>query len=183
MPAQKKKQSLLSKINFKSPKTRIILTVALFAVVGGGVMVFKSFASTIIGTVNADQIRIHADRQSPASTKIADNYNGKTTVNVWRVPVGGTLQTSAPMAVPANVSYQVCYSVKGVGRFYGIDQYYGVSNGSSYQQYCGNTKSSGTNGFGFQPTFQNANASGDLYLQSITIQTAATSTPTPAPTK
>lgn len=174
-----KKQSRFSKINFKSPKTRIILTVAIFAVVGGGIMVFKSFASTMIGTVNADQITSYNNK----STKIADNYNGKTTANVWKVSVDGFLKPSAPILVPANMSYQVCYSVKGVGRFSATGVETGVTNGSAYQQYCGRTYTTGA-AENVSPSFQNINNGGAvLYLQAITIQTAATSTPTPAPTK
>lgn len=44
--AKKKNKSFLSKINFKSPKTRGLLIILLFAVIGGGVMVFRSFAAT-----------------------------------------------------------------------------------------------------------------------------------------
>ncbi len=46
MPTAKKKQSIFSKINLKSPKTRGIIILLAFAVIGGGVMVFRSFAAT-----------------------------------------------------------------------------------------------------------------------------------------
>lgn len=50
MPAKKtvtKKRSLFSRINFKSPKTRGVLVLLAFALVGGGFMVYRSFAATV----------------------------------------------------------------------------------------------------------------------------------------
>lgn len=42
----KKKGSIFSKINFGSTKTRIIVTLLVFGVIGGGFTVYKSFAAT-----------------------------------------------------------------------------------------------------------------------------------------
>jgi len=42
----KKKGSVFSKINFGSTKTRIIVTLLVFGVIGGGFTVYKSFAAT-----------------------------------------------------------------------------------------------------------------------------------------
>lgn len=81
-----KKQSVFSKINFKSPKTRIILTIALFAIVGGGVMVFRSFADSNLASFNVSNAGIE---QNPlirtAVDIVADPDPGKNGNKVYKL--------------------------------------------------------------------------------------------------
>lgn len=48
MPIKKKKQSRMSLIGriIKTPKGRLLATILIFAVIGGGILVYKSFAAT-----------------------------------------------------------------------------------------------------------------------------------------
>lgn len=48
MPVQKKKQSIISKLGskLKTPKGRLVATLLIFAVIGGGIFVYRSFAAT-----------------------------------------------------------------------------------------------------------------------------------------
>ncbi|MEI6480704.1 MAG: hypothetical protein WCO19_00175 [Candidatus Saccharibacteria bacterium] len=48
MPIQKKKQSLFSKLGAKlrTPKGRLIATILIFGAIGGGILVYRSFAAT-----------------------------------------------------------------------------------------------------------------------------------------
>lgn len=84
--AIKKKQSIFSKIKPNSLKTRIILTVALFAVVGGGIMVFKSFADTNLASFNVSNTGIE---QNPlirtALDIVADPDPGKNGNKVYKM--------------------------------------------------------------------------------------------------
>lgn len=181
MPTKKKKQSLLTKLNLSSPKNRIILTVALFAVVGGGITVYKSFAASIIGTANADQIVGYSGGSKYPTKIIKDDVGGKANVNVWQVPIASSAKPKTAIRIPANTKYQVCYNVKGVGEFSAFGHEIIASSISYYKYYC--TRSfSDTKAFSFQPSFMNISPkSNTLYLQNITIQTAGSPVaPTPA---
>lgn len=46
MPSKKKKQSFFSKIIPTTPKAKAVAVVAVFALIGGGIMVYSSFAAT-----------------------------------------------------------------------------------------------------------------------------------------
>ena len=48
MPIQKKKQSLFSKLGAKlrTPKGRLVATILIFGAIGGGILVYRSFAAT-----------------------------------------------------------------------------------------------------------------------------------------
>lgn len=185
MPTKKKKQSILSKLNLSSPKNRIALTVAIFAVVGGGIMVYQSFATTIIASVNADQMVKITGASYPASKKLSTDVNGKANVSVWQVPQGGYMKPAVNMSVPANLNYQVCYNVKGVGDFSAFGYELRAKDASSYKMYCTKSFPSGKGTVfnnNFHATFMNIDKNNvKLYLQNITIQVAEKPIPSSSP--
>lgn len=185
MPAKKKKQSIFTKFHLKTAKARGLAIVAAFAVVGGGFMVYQSFATTIIASVNADQIITYADFGSYVGKKQTANVNGKANVNVWQVPSGGTVKPAVNMSVPANLNYQVCYNVKGVGDFSAFGYELRAKDASSYKMYCTKSFPSGKGTVfnnKFHATFMNIDRkNAKLYLQNITIQVAEKPIPSASP--
>ncbi len=133
MPAAKKKQSIFSKINLKSPKTRGIILLVAFAIIGGGVMVFRSFAAATIWYSPATTLASATGNSACSATTIDDidaasknGANAKAVAQSCRTDfVSGsvvgvatwtpTLYGSSDPAVTANF-YRTCASIKGVGR-------------------------------------------------------------------
>ena len=121
--AIKKKQSIFSKIKPNSLKTRIILTVALFALVGGGVMVYKSFAAVYVWAKPIQQVRYTqggsggcnisnttdaAKNALPILQMSCTGTGGDLSINT------GEFSSTTDVNITANV-YRACASVKGSG--------------------------------------------------------------------
>lgn len=131
MPAKKKKQSLISRLNLKSPKGRLIVTLIAFAAIGGGVMVYKSFAyafsntwiynfssNTLEHTQVTNSICQASAVEDPSknNTKVGMiTCNGHGAGGVIRAK-GAYLDTSWT----AGKKYLVCATVKGSADFMSI---------------------------------------------------------------
>jgi hypothetical protein len=112
-PAQKKR-NILSKINLQSPKTRGLVLVLAFALVGGGVLVFRSFAATsarLITTSANDGTLICA--KGTGCSLIADG-DAKAGAKVISFDKGGTIVTQSIFATTKGI-YKVCVTAKGQG--------------------------------------------------------------------
>ena len=53
-----KKQNILSFLNPNSPKKQFLMFIAIFAIIGGGVMVYRSYAAIGYGIYTADQMQV-----------------------------------------------------------------------------------------------------------------------------
>lgn len=125
MPVKKKKkqQGILSKINFKSTKARGLLILISFAVIGGGVMVFRSFAATTVlesWTYDRSNNKLAAVAiQNCAATPIPEaSKNNKPIFNLG-CPAGSTgfarAESQGSFGVAGNY-YRACAMIKGGGK-------------------------------------------------------------------
>lgn len=127
MPAPKKKQSLFSKINSKSPKTRGIIILATFAVIGGGVMVFRSFAATgasvyTVGNGNLKAVASH-DGKINARPYTLPGENGKAGETIMilnpsssasAAPTGGVVSVSTEaLGILPKQAFKLCITQVG----------------------------------------------------------------------
>lgn len=87
MPYQKKKISKLTKIKaaLQQPKGRLIATFLIFAIIGGGVFVYQSFADSGlrgIAELNATSVFSNQNiRNNSRNFVVARNYAGNAFVN------------------------------------------------------------------------------------------------------
>lgn len=78
-PAKSGGRTFLQKLNPNSPKKKFLLFIVVFIVIGGGVMAYRSFASTGVGTYWT-----HQTRQASGSPWVASAKGGvKKDTPVW----------------------------------------------------------------------------------------------------
>ena len=89
---------------------RLIIVVLLFAIIGGGLIVFRSFAASPVIVAHANQIT--AD--TPPATKISDTDSSKNTFPAWAIGNGGGVSASTISMVPYQVgqTFNICSYVK-----------------------------------------------------------------------
>lgn len=109
MPLQKKKQSRLAKLGakLKTPKGRIIATVLVFAVVGGGFMVYKSFAATGSYIWNKGSGLVCASQYCTES-------DDKSSLMIWAsaggVETKGFIKTTSTAWLEPGAKYHLCFT-------------------------------------------------------------------------
>lgn len=162
MPIQKKKQSRLSSLGakLKTPKGRLVATFLVFAVIGGGIFVYKSFAATIAWPYDtANKNLTVASKGTCKQSTVWDasfkqdvfvigcnNNSGSPAYNNASVRTSG-----AYLPAGYNGKYRICAWVKGVGHVQFLitavnqntsyDSYYrdgsnSVFNNSTFQYLC-----------------------------------------------
>ncbi len=105
---------LTNRINFKSRKTQFILTILVFALVGGAWFTYKSFAATDyvqIATYNSSQLISQSDHLCYAGAR--SKSDKQKSGSVWEVPTWSCVKaTSKPMASIGG-KYRICIVAKG----------------------------------------------------------------------
>lgn len=112
MPTKKKKQSIFSKFNLKSTKARGLAIVAAFAIVGGGVMVFQSFADT--GTVQVGQFFVSKNTLKCYSKCKVVTDKAKENLKVAKLEAGGQANPATYTSLPGGFA-KICATARGRG--------------------------------------------------------------------
>lgn len=109
------KGSLLSKINFKSRKTQLVVTVLAFALIGGAWFTYKSFAAEPIqvATYNKVHLNPHSDSVCKTSGIYSIKESQKNGSEVWVVPAGTCLRGSYVPAANIKDNYRFCVLAMG----------------------------------------------------------------------
>lgn len=123
MPAKKKKHSLLVRLGqkLKTPKGRLIAIMLVFAVIGGGIFVYKSFAATASWTYTLDNGYMVANGSSGGckTVKVRDpSFYNSTVANMTCSSTGSSTISTRGAAGADNQTYRVCAWAKGVGRLW-----------------------------------------------------------------
>lgn len=130
--ANKKSNNILRKIDLNTTKGRMIVTLLAFALVGGGIMVFRSFAATASWTYTAGQKTIilgETPTSSPCkvnTVELGDAKNPNPGFNLKcaapGVAVANSIQAAyvVPKATPVDATmvgwaYEICADVRGQG--------------------------------------------------------------------
>ena len=179
---------LTNRINFKSRKTQFILTILVFALVGGAWFTYKSFAATE-GVQVATYVG--ANLQPSSGTLCSDRKarsvaDSQKSGNVWEVPEGGCIEGTYSPEVTAGHSYKVCIVAKGSRAkfkvwFWKYDSTYSVNSPTKYTKYC--TASQYQTSRWMNPPVVTV-ISGSLHISMVTLertgQPATNSAPAPA---
>ena len=152
----KQKKSVLNKLGGLSKRSKFIVVVLIFAVLGGGYLTYKSFAYTTNpdGSVSNPSIVSYAgdiiDRNSSCTLNLAADpaKNNMTVMNIYCPPnrpfaLEGKSGAATGVFYPYGYKF-MCVYAKGVGHIYMSDEkytnqrfkYYLINN-SKYQEYCG----------------------------------------------
>jgi len=105
---------LTNRINFKSRKTQFILTILVFALVGGAWFTYKSFAATEVYSYSPVNGTLKCYNKIVTScSQISDTGIGKNSTTVLKFDGGhGVKATSKPMASIGG-KYRICIVAKG----------------------------------------------------------------------
>lgn len=157
MPIQKKKQSWLARLGarIRTPKGRLIATVLVFAAIGGGILVYRSFAARHVWGYTIAQGNLQIPPYNNSGCKSSKTYDSQFNANVFvlycdKSVTGATARASMVGAyLPAgyqNISYRVCAYLKGKGEVIvagnpwdgGTPNYrsLNVINSTNYGYYC-----------------------------------------------
>jgi hypothetical protein len=159
----KQKKSVLNKLGGLSKRSKFIVVVLIFAVLGGGYLTYKSFAATAavapIQTL-AEKMLFNGYSNGCTSNKVTDaSKNNALVMNIYCPPnkawdiytSSGTMTVRWPRG-----TYKNCVMAKGVGKF-SITQdgnsdnegqgakYYNI-NSPDYKEYCSNAVTIGSAG-------------------------------------
>ena len=182
MPAAKKSANKNTKKRFSikswSRRKQVSIFVLLFAIIGGGVLVFNSFAATLIATANPGDFF-----QLWKTAVLTTDTNGKSTISVWRmVNSGSDIATHNQYTVPAYTTYQKCAVMKGVGAVV-LDSITnvktGLTNNTAYQGYCSPNIYSGNYAINTPMEITVSSGTSNVYVASATIQIAPTQSTAP----
>ena len=189
MPAAKKSSNKKSNKRFSigswSRRKQTVVTVLVFAVIGGGWLVYKSFAASVLATYPATSIV----RVSGNATEIQDANSGSKSGNtVWKLPWGANADaiiwaTGGTVTVPANSQWQYCASIKGVGSAWingPYDPIIGLTNNTAYQTYCAIIHKTGAASQVVKPASISNSGNSDIYVSNETIQLVSSGTSAPA---
>ncbi len=101
------KSNFLSKLIPRSSKAKLLVFLIVFALIGGGIMAYRSFAATGAGVYGADQII-----SSFASNSLITENNGiKKGTRVWRLNDKGSAIEIGPKPVIWAPYIKVCANV------------------------------------------------------------------------
>ena len=143
--------------------------ILLFAIVGGGVLVFNSFAASVIEQYNSDSF------QNLKLSAYGQIQNGKSSIWVWQMSPKGLITSPQNVNLPANTTYQMCFYVKGVGSINATmsgASSIGLTNSTAFQSYCGPISGPNSTPIVTGMAVFNTGTS-TIYLSSVTIQAAS----------
>ena len=161
----KQKKSVLNKLGGLSKRSKFIVVVLIFAVLGGGYLTYKSFAATAgPSPVRTEAANLRLFDWQNGCTKNLVNDTAKNNAIVMNVycPAGKGLYQVAYAHTTAQVTwpqgtYKTCAMVKGVGKF-AInsatingptgERKYNI-NSPDYKEYCSYAATIGTAGRNF----------------------------------
>jgi hypothetical protein len=148
--AKKSKSSnFFAKLHFHDPKSRLIIFLIVFAVVGGGIMAYRSFAASQSGTKLYASVNLAPARAGDASM-IKESSGSKSNTDVWEMTGGSAnkfLITKPSFVLPSTAKQvRSCANVRlmaGTGRFVlthpngqGFSETINVTNSTTYKVYC-----------------------------------------------
>ena len=128
MPFQIKKQSIFSKLGagLRTPKGRLVATVLVFGAIGGGILVYKSFAATPpsyqwnytvdagnVGTSSTGGTCTYRNLPEPAKNRM-NVVNQVCSSNIWGDFVATYIKGSYLPTNYTKRNYRICAYVKGV---------------------------------------------------------------------
>ncbi|RTK95027.1 hypothetical protein EKI60_01050 [Candidatus Saccharibacteria bacterium] len=107
--ANVKQQSLLARFKLSTKKSKLVASVMAFVVIGGGVMVFRSFAATSGGVYYEYRIN-SAFFRTEYGAVLQDVPDGKSTVSVINFPTKGAhaYNSESENQPPSNQQYLFC---------------------------------------------------------------------------
>ncbi len=134
--SNRKNKAILSKINFKSTRTQLLLVLLSFALIGGGVMAYRSFAAIESYAVKSYK---SSDFKCSAGNCSASKDQQKNSVDAMRLAGKGrpdgsatfasmTTKTGYPFA--KGTEYKICATARGTGN---INIF--INPGSNYAVY------------------------------------------------
>jgi hypothetical protein len=157
----KQKKSVLNKLGGLSKRSKFIVVVLIFAVLGGGYLTYKSFAATtdpVPIQTNGANLRFSGDTGCTSNTSADPAKNDAKVFNVycppkknWSVYAANT--TDSLVKWPRG-TYKNCVVAKGVGKFRisqgGNTASYGAAyfdiNSPDFKEYCSNAITIGSAG-------------------------------------
>ncbi len=169
----KQKKSVLNKLGGLSKRSKFIVVVLIFAVLGGGYLTYKSFAATAAPAsvvTFGDKLRLNSYWSNGSTANCTDNRVNDASKNnavvlqiycppqkFWRVQSGA----KGPDVIFPRGSYTICTMVKGVGKFrvyqrsesnetYHQSAIFSI-NSPDYKEYCSKPISTGNWGRTFAP--------------------------------
>jgi hypothetical protein len=152
----KQKKSVLNKLGGLSKRSKFIVVVLIFAVLGGGYLTYKSFAATAtVAPIQtfAEAMLVNGNPNKCTSNKVQDPAkNNLVVLNIYCPPknkfVAYNAYSQDKVFWPQG-TYQNCVIAKGVGKFRisqgGNTDYKGLGskdysiNDSTYREYCSYT--------------------------------------------
>ena len=195
--AQKNKKinnmNLLSKFKGVSKKTKFIIIIAIFTVMGGGYLTLKSFANTFIyASISDGRLRGYNAGVFTESSK-----NNAQVLQIQ--PNGGS--GYADFSIPANTVFRYCYTAradKPMGAWFGASASGKGSGGlppantiigTNYQSYCNKDANGSSSSALYKVQLFNTiegqlNPGASMYISQLYVEIVSSSpAPTPAPTK
>jgi hypothetical protein len=164
----KQKKSVLNKLGGLSKRSKFIVVVLIFAVLGGGYLTYKSFAATAAPAsvvTFGDKLKLNSYWSTSGTGNCTDNRVNDASKNnavvlqiycppqkFWRVQSDAT----RPTVFFPQGSYTICTMIKGVGKFrvyqrsesnstYHQSAIFSI-NSPDYKEYCSKPISTGPSG-------------------------------------
>jgi hypothetical protein len=186
---------LTNRINFKSRKTQFILTILVFALVGGAWFTYKSFAATEVYSYSPVNGTLKCYNKIVTScSQISDTGIGKNSTTVLKFDGGhGSASGSSKAYIVAGSQYRTCVIAKSLGPVeFSVnpnvisfnDIIHMTGNGNSYQKACTIPWTMSTTGYqsvGVNPSGGATNIT--TYVERLTVERLSFDTPAPAPSK
>jgi len=160
----KQKKSVLNKLGGLSKRSKFIVVVLIFAVLGGGYLTYKSFAATAGPSpvrVEAVNLAVSVGPGCTENKSTDPAKNNMRVMNIYCPPKKNFYQvvssrTTAQVTLPRG-TYKTCVMAKGVGKFViggatinrdPAEAKYNI-NSPDYKEYCTNTATIGSGGQNF----------------------------------
>lgn len=118
MPVAKKKPSVLNKINTFSSKHRGLVIILAFAIVGGAIMVFRSFAATGNSTYTVDNKTLTAGINSTYGKESKKNNAGIINMKIATSAAyrgGIAIVGNQNTGIVANQKFRLCTTINNLG--------------------------------------------------------------------
>ena len=163
----KQKKSVLNKLGGLSKRSKFIVVVLIFAVLGGGYLTYKSFAATAApASIRQEAAYLRFSGGKGCNKKLVPEpaKNNQVVMQIYCPPGGYFTVSSNGSLIPSvkwpRGSYKNCIVAKGVGKF-NVGQFFyqgerqtlaeGIYNINSpdYKTYCSNAVTIGSDGIDY----------------------------------